>query len=66
MSKRMNARLIHATLAVAVAVAALSAPRQTARYLRQAASLVFTSSVSESAIAAGALGDVRYLDVPPD
>jgi hypothetical protein len=57
--------LIYTMLALATAAAILSSPERPSLLLQQAASAMFTASVSEEAVAAGALGDVRYLNVPP-
>jgi hypothetical protein len=57
--------LIYTMLVLASAAAILSSPVRPGMLLQQAGSLMFTASVSEEAVAAGALGDVRYLTVPP-
>jgi hypothetical protein len=57
-------RLIYTMLVLAGAAAFLSSPGHPARVLEQVVVAVVTASASDEAIAAGALGDVRYLDVP--
>jgi hypothetical protein len=57
--------LIYTMLVLATAAAILSSPERPGMFLQAAGSLMFMASVSEEAVAAGALGDVRYLNVPP-
>jgi hypothetical protein len=57
--------LIYATMVLTAAAAVMSSPEPLSMVLQQAESLMLTASVSDAAVAAGALGDVRYLDVPP-
>jgi hypothetical protein len=53
-------------LLVLTAVAAVSSSlERTSGFAEEAKSLLLPASVSEVTIAAGALGDVRYLAVPP-
>jgi hypothetical protein len=57
--------LIYAMLVLATAAAVFSSPMPPGALLRQAGGLMFTASLSDATMAAAALGDVRYLAVPP-
>jgi hypothetical protein len=57
--------LIYTMLVLATAAAILSSPERPGKLLQEAGSAMFSASISESTIAAAALGDVQYLDVPP-
>jgi hypothetical protein len=63
--ERRTDALIYATLVLAAAVAILSSLEHPREFVLQAASLMLAASASELAVAAGALGDVRYLEGPP-
>jgi hypothetical protein len=65
MRERRTNALIYATLVLAAAVAILSSLEHPREFVLQSASLMLAASASELAVAAGALGDVRYLEVPP-
>jgi hypothetical protein len=57
--------LICALLVLSTVAAVLSSLERPNGFAEQARSLILTESASNAAIAAGALGDVRYLDVAP-
>jgi hypothetical protein len=63
--ERRTDALIYATLVLAAVVAILSSLQHPREFVLQAASLMLAASASELAVAAGACGDVRYLEVPP-
>jgi hypothetical protein len=65
MLKRRTDALICALAALMVAGAVLSSLERPDWSVEQAKSLMFPASVTAVTIAAGALGDVRYMDVPP-
>jgi hypothetical protein len=65
MQDRRTDGLICALLVLTAAAAVLSSLERPHGFVEQVRSLMLTESVSEAAIAAGALGDVRYLDVAP-
>jgi hypothetical protein len=55
--------IIYATLVLAAAAAVLSCPADPIGHFRQVGSLVLlTEAISDTTLAAGALGDIRYLD----
>jgi len=57
--------LICVLLVLATVAAILSSPQQLGGPIRQFGWMMLAASVPDAAIAAGALGDVRYFDVPP-
>jgi hypothetical protein len=57
--------LICVLLVLATGAAILSSPQQFGGAIRQFGWLMLAASVSDAAIEAGALGDIRYFDVPP-
>jgi hypothetical protein len=65
MQERRNDGLICALLILSTVAAVLSSLERPNGFAAQARSLMLIESVPDAAIAAGALGDVRYLDVPP-
>ena len=65
MQERRTDGLICALLVLTTVAAILSSLERPNGFVEQARSLMFTESTSEAAIAAGAFGDVRYLDVAP-
>jgi hypothetical protein len=65
MQERRIDGLICALLVLSTAAAVLSSVERPNGFYKQARSLMLTESVPEAVIDAGALGDVRYLDVPP-
>ena len=65
MEERRNDGLICALLVLSTAAAVLSSLERPNGFAKQARSLMFPASVTGITIAAGALGDVRYLDVAP-
>ena len=65
MQERRIDGLIFALLVLSTAAAVLSSLERPNGFLKQARSLMYPGSVTGVTIAAGALRDVRYLDVPP-
>jgi hypothetical protein len=65
MQERRTDGLICVLLVITAAAAVLSSLERPDGFVEQARSLMFPVSVTGVTIAAGALGDVRYLDVPP-
>jgi hypothetical protein len=65
MRKQRTDGLIYILLVLATAAAILSSPQQFGGAIRQFGWLMIAASVPDAAIAAGALGDVRYFEVPP-
>jgi hypothetical protein len=69
MHTRRNDGLVYIALLLAAGAAVLSSPAQPSAALQAAryliATSIFDASISDQTIAAAALGDVRYFDVPP-
>lgn len=62
MRKQRTDHLIYAALVVLTVAEILSSPEHP---LQQIGWLVLTASIPDATLAAAALGDLRYLDVPP-
>jgi hypothetical protein len=65
MQKRQTAWFIYLMLVLASAGAMLLSAERPAGTFQQAGFSMRAPTVSDTTIAAGALGDFRYLDVPP-
>jgi hypothetical protein len=65
MEERRIDGLICALLVLSTVAAVWSSLERPNGFAEQARLLMLTESASEAAVAAGALGDVRYLDVSP-
>jgi hypothetical protein len=65
MHERLTDGLICALLVLTAAAAVLSSPERPNGFIKEVRSLMLTESVAEATIDAGAIGDLRYVAVPP-